>query len=67
MDERTLEDLLVGIFDPLMTIEEKGELLLQYDTNDARSFEQAGFFTLDHGLVLEFADGSRFQILILPF
>ena len=64
MDTRAMEDLLVCLFDPQLTIDEKADQLLLHCANSAQSFEEAGLPSVAHGIEIEFTDGSRFQLII---
>lgn len=65
MTDKDLADLLVALFDPLLTLEEKSDLLEQCAASSAEGFDQAGVLTMNEGVVLSFADGATFQLAII--
>lgn len=65
MDIRAMEDLLVCIFDPLLTIDEKADQLRLHCTDSVQTFDEAGVEGI-HGVVVAFAVGVAFQLVVIP-
>lgn len=65
MTERDVADVFAALFDPLLAIEERAEVLKEHEVVSAVGFDQAGLLTMNEGVVLRFADGSAFQVVII--
>lgn len=65
MDTRAMEDLLVCLFDPHLTIDEKVDQLQLHCTNSVRSFDEMGLPLITHGLEVAFTDGTVFQLIVI--
>lgn len=65
MDIRAMEDLLVCLFDPLLSTGEKVEQLQLHCVDSICTFDEAGVEAI-HGVEVVFSAGSVFQLIIIP-
>jgi hypothetical protein len=66
MDERTMEDMLLGLFDPLMTDHEWTALRQEYAITSVRPLDEAdgGGVDAPAGIELAFDDGTVIWLII---
>jgi hypothetical protein len=66
MDEREMAETLVDILDELSVEDEFSSLFVpELEGNSVNTFAGAGLMTRNVGLVIELADGSKFQVTIV--
>lgn len=61
-----MEELLVNLFDPLLTMEEKIEFLKEHPVDYAWCLSDIGGPVLMDGIEVGFKDGSAYCFVIIP-
>ena len=61
-----MEDFLISLFDPLLTVAEKVELLEAHPVDHAWCLSDVGGPVLVDGIEVVFKDGAAYQFIIIP-
>lgn len=65
MDMRTMEDLLIGLFDPLMSDVERLKLLKRYPRKSVQPLDEAMGVDAPDGIEIVFQDGVSLVLAII--
>lgn len=66
MDLRDMEDFLVSLFDPLLTISEKTRLLQEHPVDYAWCLSDVSGPVLVYGIEVVFLPGDACRLIIIP-